>query len=150
MLITWGICKLLGVLGNLPKKFHKSGWGKKENGLFILFLWFFHLAIWMVIWMVPDQIGTTNVGTRQEEIEFLNVCQKRKTMNVKSIILKIKDIIPNSLIIIIIKKLRLKSLTKFSGSLRWPYIPLKRTNNIFNNTFWKCSSGRIPSTFIMS
>ena len=37
----------------------------------------------MVIWMVLDQIGTTNVGTRQEEIEFLNVCQKRKTMNVE-------------------------------------------------------------------
>jgi hypothetical protein len=37
----------------------------------------------MVIWMVLDQIGATNVGTRQKEIELLNVCQKRKTMNVE-------------------------------------------------------------------
>jgi hypothetical protein len=37
----------------------------------------------MVIWMGLDQIGTTNVGTKQEEIELLNVCQKRKTMNVE-------------------------------------------------------------------
>ena len=33
--------------------------------------------------MVLDQIETTIVGTKQEEIEFLNVCQKRKTMNVE-------------------------------------------------------------------
>jgi hypothetical protein len=37
----------------------------------------------MLIWMGQDQIGTTNVGTKLEEIEFLNVCQKRKTMNVE-------------------------------------------------------------------
>ena len=33
--------------------------------------------------MVLDQIGATNVGTKQEEIESLNVCQKRKTMNIE-------------------------------------------------------------------
>ena len=83
MLITWGICRVLGVFGNLPKKIHKSRLEKKENGLFLLFLWFLHLTIWMVIWMVLDQIETTNVGPRQEEIEFLNICQKKKTMNVE-------------------------------------------------------------------
>ena len=33
--------------------------------------------------MVLDQIGTTNVGIRQEENEFLNVCQKKIYMNVE-------------------------------------------------------------------
>ena len=33
--------------------------------------------------MVLDQIGATNVGTRKGEIELINYCQKRKTMNVE-------------------------------------------------------------------
>ena len=81
MLVIWETCKGLGEFGS----FHKFKGEKKEskfvllNKLFQVVMGFFHLFFLRVKWIGLDQIGSTIDGTKQEDFEYLNVYQNRKT-----------------------------------------------------------------------
>jgi hypothetical protein len=87
-----------------------------------------------VKWIIQDQIGSTIDGTKQGDFECLNVSQNRKTTSAGTYHFGNKKHVPSSLIIIIIIILGIKFLAKFS-CIAWMPVPLKRTKNIFNETF---------------
>jgi hypothetical protein len=55
-----------------------------------------------VKWIVQDEIGTTNDGTRQEDFGYLDVFQNKRIMNVEIYHFKNKKDIVSSILIIII------------------------------------------------
>jgi hypothetical protein len=81
MLTIWETCKGLVEFGN----FHKFEGEKKESkfvllsNLFQFVLEFFHLFFLRVKWIDLDQIGSTIEGTKQEDFEYLDIYQNRKT-----------------------------------------------------------------------
>ena len=81
MLVIWETCKGLGEFGS----FHKFEGEKKESkfvlvsNLFQFVLEFFHLFFLRVKWIVLDQIGSTIDGTKQEDLEYSDIYQNRKT-----------------------------------------------------------------------